>query len=150
MTHETFREMLPLYVVGALDGDELHNFERYVAENRERCVRELTEYQAVADQIALAAPVAKPSPGLYDRIAATVDTGKHHAPAPAAVAVAAPARRTAPAGSRLGWLIVRLIPWAAAAVLADLPGTGKTSQDEAQAAGPKVVEDAGLVTIKLH
>jgi anti-sigma-K factor RskA len=118
MTHETFREMLPLYVVGALDGDELHNFERYVAENRERCVRELTEYQAVADQIALAAPVAKPSPGLYDRIAATVDTGKHHAPAPAAVAVAAPARRTAPAGSRLGWLIVRLIPWAAAAVLA--------------------------------
>ncbi len=39
---------------------------------------------------------------------------------------------------------------AAVAALADLPGTGKTSQDEAQAAGPKVVNDGGLVTIKLH
>jgi hypothetical protein len=110
--------MLPLYVVGALDGDELHNFERYVAENRERCVRELAEYQAVADQIALAAPVAKPSPDLYDQIAAAVDAGKGRAPALAVVPVAAPARRPAPAGYPLGGLIVRLVPWAAAAVLA--------------------------------
>jgi NifU-like protein involved in Fe-S cluster formation len=39
---------------------------------------------------------------------------------------------------------------AAATALAEQPGTGKTSQDEAQAAGPKVVDDGGLVTIKLH
>ena len=37
---------------------------------------------------------------------------------------------------------------AAAAAAADLPGTGKTSQDEA--AGPKLMEEAGKVTIKLH
>jgi anti-sigma-K factor RskA len=114
MTHEAFREMLPLYVVGALDGDELHNFERYIAENRERCIAELAEYQAVADQIAMAAPSAKPSPNLYDRIAAAVDAGKRLAPAPAA----APVRRPARAGFPLGALIVRLVPWAAAAVLA--------------------------------
>ena len=39
---------------------------------------------------------------------------------------------------------------AAAASLAELPGTGKTSQDEAQNAGPKVAEAGGVVTIKLH
>ena len=39
---------------------------------------------------------------------------------------------------------------ASAAALADLPGTGKTSQDMAQEAGPKVAGDGGLVTIKLH
>ncbi len=37
---------------------------------------------------------------------------------------------------------------AAAAALASQDGTGQTSQDEA--AGPKVVESGGMVTIKLH
>jgi NifU-like protein involved in Fe-S cluster formation len=37
---------------------------------------------------------------------------------------------------------------AAAARAATLPGNGKTSQDEN--AGPKIMEDAGMVTIKLH
>ncbi len=118
MTHETFREMLPLYVVGALDGDELHNFEQYIAENRERCTSELAEYQAVADQIALAAPSAKPSPNVYDRIAAAIDGGKRPQPASAATPQAAPAVRTKQPGFNLGALIVRLVPWAAAAALA--------------------------------
>jgi NifU-like protein involved in Fe-S cluster formation len=39
---------------------------------------------------------------------------------------------------------------AAATALAEQPGIGKTSQDEAQDAGPRVVNDDGLVTIKLH
>ena len=37
---------------------------------------------------------------------------------------------------------------AAAAALANQPGNGKTSQDEN--AGPKVVQDSGVLTIKLH
>jgi len=118
MTHEAFREMLPLYVVGALDGDELHNFEQYIAENRERCIPELAEYQAVADQIALAAPSAKPSPNVYDRIAAAIDEGKRPRLASAAAPEAAPAPRTKQPGFHLGALIVRLVPWAAAAALA--------------------------------
>ncbi len=39
---------------------------------------------------------------------------------------------------------------AAVAALADLPGTGKTSQDQIEQAAPKVVDNGGLVTIKLH
>ncbi len=118
MTHETFREMLPLYVVGALDGDELHNFEQYIAENRERCISELAEYQAVADQIALAAPSARPSPNVYDRIAALIDDGQRPATAPAGAPVAVAAPRAKQPGFNLGGLIVRLVPWAAAAALA--------------------------------
>jgi anti-sigma-K factor RskA len=118
MTHETFREMLPLYVVGALDGDELHNFEQYIAENRERCISELAEYQAVADQIALAAPSARPSPNVYDRIAAAIDEGKRPATAPAGAPVAVAAPRAKQPGFNLGGLIVRLVPWAAAGALA--------------------------------
>jgi NifU-like protein involved in Fe-S cluster formation len=39
----------------------------------------------------------------------------------------------------------------ATAALGTLPGNGKTSQDEAQDAGPRVVgDDAGKLTIKLH
>ncbi len=37
-----------------------------------------------------------------------------------------------------------------AAALAEQPGTGKTSQDQAQEAGPKVVTDGGVVTINLR
>jgi len=118
MTHEAFREMLPLYVVGALDGDELHNFEQYIAENRERCISELAEYQAVADQIALAAPSARPSPNVYDRIAAAIDEGKRPATAPAGAPVAVAAPRAKQPGFNLGGLIVRLVPWAAAGALA--------------------------------
>ncbi|MGD1019174.1 MAG: anti-sigma factor [Verrucomicrobiia bacterium] len=118
MTHEIFREMLPLYVVGALDGDELNGFERYVAENRERCIAELAEYQAVADQIALTAPSARPSPNAYDRIAAAIDEGKRPQPAAASAPMAAPAPRAKPSGVQLGAMFVRLVPWAAAAALA--------------------------------
>jgi anti-sigma-K factor RskA len=119
MTHEAFREMLPLYVIGALDGDELHNFERYIAENRERCIAELAEYQAVADQIALAAPSAAPSPNVLDRIAAKIDEGKRPQPASAAaIPVVVPAARAKQPSFSVGALIVRIVPWAAAAVLA--------------------------------
>jgi anti-sigma-K factor RskA len=146
MTHEAFREMLPLYVVGALDGDELHNFERYMTENRERCISELAEYQAIADQIALSAPSAKPSPNVYDRIAAAIDDVKRPVTAPAVATVAAPVQRTKPPGFQLGALIVRLVPWAAAAALAvvlmNLNGQLQTVTRQLQA---KTDEYDGLV-----
>jgi len=124
MTHEGFREMLPLYVVGALDGDELYNFERYVAENRERCHGEIAEYQAVADQIALVAPSAEPGPVVYERIMAAIGEGKRLGQAPAATAAVAPAPVRAPVverrereGTGFATLVFRFIPWTAAAVL---------------------------------
>ncbi len=123
MTHETFREMLSLYVIGTLDGDELYNFERYAAENRDRCNAEIAEYQAIADQIALAAPSARPSPDLYERIAAAIEgrgrpvEAPARAPAPvsARTAVAERPERERPG---LGALVFRFIPWAATTVFA--------------------------------
>lgn len=78
----------------------------------------MAEYQAVTDQIALAAPSAKPSPNVYDRIAAAIDEGRRPQPASAAAPQAAPAPRTKQPVFNLGALIVRLVPWAAAAALA--------------------------------
>src|ERR1035441_5137146 len=147
MTHETFSEMLPLYVIGALDGDELYHFEGYIAENRELCRVEIAEYQAIADQMALAPPFAQPSPAGYGRILTAIEEKKYpvEAPAPAPavsptrvpvrVPVAAPAFTRAPVaapapvsvpvaerrergGFNLGRLILRSIPRAAASVLA--------------------------------
>jgi anti-sigma-K factor RskA len=122
MTHEAFRQMLPLYVVGALDGDELYNFERYVAENRERCNAEIAEYQVVADQIALVAPPAEPSPAVYQRIAGAIEERKRPGEAPVATSAALPARAPAAArrereGSGFGALVLRFIPWTAVVVL---------------------------------
>jgi anti-sigma-K factor RskA len=118
--------MLPLYVVGALDGDELYNFERYVAENRERCNVEIAEYQAVADQIALVAPAAEPSSSVYEGITAAIGEGKRagEAPAPAMAPATAPvpagpsvAGRGEREGSSFGTLVLRFIPWTATVVL---------------------------------
>jgi anti-sigma-K factor RskA len=116
MTHETFREMLPLYVIGALDGDELYNFEKYVAENRERCHAELAEFQAIADQIALSVPTAQPTPVVYDRIAAAIEEGTRPAgaTAPARPVSAAPRERQ---GLNPVAVLFRYVPWAAIAVL---------------------------------
>lgn len=91
MTHETFREMLPLYIVGALDGDELYHFERYVAENRELCRNEIAEYQAIADQLALAPAFGEPAPSVYNRILAAIEEKKPPVAAPTAVPTSAPA-----------------------------------------------------------
>lgn len=127
MTHETFREMLPLYVIGALDGDELYKFERHVAENRELCNMEIAEYQAIADQIALAAEPAQPSPAVYGRIAAAVEEVKRPVAAAKPTPAVAPvpvrptvSKRPEPEGSNPVALIFRFMPWAAAAVLAIL------------------------------
>jgi anti-sigma-K factor RskA len=101
MTHETFRELLPLYVVGALDGDELREFERYVEANRERCAPEIAEFQAVADQLALAIPPVAPPASVWRQIRADVQP--------------APIQRE-PLG--LAALLMRWAPWSATAALA--------------------------------
>ena len=108
MTHEQFRELLPLYVVGALDGEELLEFERYVAGGRERCAPEVAEFQVIADQLVYAAPAAQPSPGVFGRVLAGISEA---APAGAPV----PVRQQPFAWGALffGW-----IPWTATAVVA--------------------------------
>lgn len=110
MTHEIFRDLLPLYVVGALEGNELHEMERYIAENRARCESELAEYQEIANQIAVAAPPAQPSRAAFHRMMATIEENEARLPKPAA---AKPRRER----FDLSALIFRWVPWTAVAVL---------------------------------
>lgn len=114
MTHDQFQEQLPLYVIGALDGDELHEFERYAAESRAFCEPEIAQFQAVADQIALSAPPASPSRAVFHRTMALIEddervAGRSHA---------AERREKGPAG--FGALLFRWVPWLATAVMAAL------------------------------
>lgn len=112
MTHETFRELAPLYVIGALDGVERAEFERYLAANRPLCQAELAEYQAVADQLALAAPSAQPSPEVFRRVMAAVE-----GPAKPASARAPDTRREPRKGFGFESLLLGWVPWTATAAM---------------------------------
>ncbi len=112
MTHESFRELAPLYVIGALDGAELIEFERYVATNRPQCEVELKEFQAVADQLAMSVPQAQPSSGVLRRILAVVE--KSEKPEPTRTPVAERSQRD---GFNWRSLVFGWAPWAAVAVM---------------------------------
>jgi anti-sigma-K factor RskA len=111
MTHETFRELVPLYVVGALDGAELSDFERYVAQHRAACEPEIDEFQAVADDLAYAAPPAAPSRAVLHRVMAGIEDEKR------GVRVAPAQAPVMPETVRFSALVFRWIPWTAIAVL---------------------------------
>lgn len=110
MTHDIFRDLLPLYVVGALDGEELYEIERYIAENRTQCEPEIAEFQDVADQIAVAAPPVQPSRAVLHRVMAEIE--EDAAPRPRPVVVEAARDRFDFAA-----LLFRWVPWTAIAVL---------------------------------
>ncbi|MEM6701484.1 MAG: anti-sigma factor [Acidobacteriota bacterium] len=56
---QTFSDLLPAYAAGALDADELAEFERLLAEGGEQRARELAEWNAVSEQLAQdAEPIA--------------------------------------------------------------------------------------------
>ncbi len=111
MTHENFRELLPLYVVGALDGDELRMFERHVAEHRAQCEAELAEWQAVADQLAHAPRLVEPGRAVFHRVMAEIE--EEEAPRPKPMVTTTPPRERV----SLTAVLFRWVPWAAAAVL---------------------------------
>jgi anti-sigma-K factor RskA len=111
MTHDQFRELLPLYVVGVLDGDDLHEFERYTAEHSETCSREITEFRAVADQIALAATPIKPSTEVFKGVTAAIDDHSRMTKRLNA------SERRARKEFSVGMIVFRWIPWAATLIL---------------------------------
>ncbi len=126
MTHEQFREMLPLYVIGALDGAELAEMEQYVATHRSQCEAELAEFQGVADQLALAAPVAEPSRSAWERIDGEIEAERP----PVRPSVRQLPR---PASDRFDWSLVFLgwVPWMATAVVCVLLVGATLSRREA-------------------
>ena len=109
MKHETFRELLPLYALGTLDGEELREFERYVAANRDRCGAEIAEFETTASLLALAAPAAQPSPDVLGRVMQAIEGEKRQPVRPS----------SPPAEERTDWgtLLFRWFPWAATVVL---------------------------------
>lgn len=68
LPHETHvLDLLPAYAIGSLDADELHRVEEHLL-GCWICRDESRAFQAVADELSLAAPIAVPSPDLRDRL----------------------------------------------------------------------------------
>lgn len=62
MNHETITECLPIYALGALDGEELRELEAHLAQGCARCEQQLRDFDRVSDELALTIePVAAPS-----------------------------------------------------------------------------------------
>jgi len=101
MTHEAFEDLIAVYAVGALDGEDLVRLRAHLAAGCARCEAALREAE---DDLARAVPPLSPPPHVKDALLARVGP------------VAAPARR------RPAW-----VPWAlatAAAVVAGAAFTG--------------------------
>ena len=60
-------DLLPAYAIGSLDADELERVEEHLL-SCWICRDESRAFQAVADELSLAVPVAAPSPDLRDRL----------------------------------------------------------------------------------
>ena len=76
MSHTTIDEeqagRAALYALGALEGDEAREFEEHLLAGCEACAAELREFEAVSDDLALAAPEAEPPAGVRARLLALV------------------------------------------------------------------------------
>ncbi|HSE25384.1 MAG TPA: anti-sigma factor [Pyrinomonadaceae bacterium] len=67
MVHEEFKEMIPTYVLSALDGEENRALSDHLSQCAE-CQRELENWQATAATLSLGAQPLEPSPAVHDRI----------------------------------------------------------------------------------
>jgi len=65
-------ELILLYVLGALEGEELEEAERLIASNTEETRRMLADYESVASLLPYAARPAVPSPDLKKKLLADV------------------------------------------------------------------------------
>lgn len=68
-------DLLPAYAIGSLDADELHRVEEHLL-SCWVCRNESNAFQAVADELSFAAPVAEPSPDLRNRLIQRVHSAR--------------------------------------------------------------------------
>jgi anti-sigma-K factor RskA len=68
MSHETFETLAAGYAVGALDGEDLVQFEAHLAEGCARCETDLREWRETLARTAVAEPRAIPPPGVKDAL----------------------------------------------------------------------------------
>jgi anti-sigma-K factor RskA len=116
--HESFEELAAVYAVGALDGDELVQFEAHLAEGCARCVRALQEVEHALTRVALDGPPAIPPPEVKAGLLRRIDADR--------------VRVTRRAPTRASWVPWAVASAAAAVVVAMLTGGLVASRYEAQ------------------
>lgn len=110
MTQDEVKELIPLYAVGALDGEERRALEEYLRSAPPDEQRELAEWREIAASLPLALPEQAPPPALRARLLENISTPE---PSTARVLPFAPPQKSAPRARQ--WL-----PLAAAIALACL------------------------------
>jgi anti-sigma-K factor RskA len=108
MSHEKLSELCSIYALGALDGEELREFETHLKTGCPICGQQIQEFSEMVASIPEALPNVRPSPDLKDRLMARLDQETSRRGAidfkPAATNLPATSSR------RRGWL-----PWVCAA-----------------------------------
>jgi anti-sigma-K factor RskA len=116
--HESFEELAAVYAVGALDGDELVQFEAHLAEGCERCARALRDAEHTLTRLTLDGPPAIPPPEVKTALLQRIDADRVRVP------------RRAP--TRASWVPWAVATAAAAVVTAMLTGGLVASRYEAR------------------
>lgn len=121
MTQEQFAEWAALYAVGALDGEDLARFEKYLAAGDPSCNDSLYEFTAVMARLPHALPDVPLRSQVRDRLMARIaaDTA-HPSKTPRALRPSTPKSawgKRRPSETRL-----RFAPWAGGLVAATLTG----------------------------
>ncbi len=107
MSHEKLTELCPIYALGALDGEELREFEAHLKSGCLACQKQLQEYASLVASIPEALPNVASSSDLKQRLLARLD----HEPAQSEVVeFRVPKPPSAAKQRKVGWL-----PWACAA-----------------------------------
>ncbi len=77
MSHDEFKDLVPLYALGALDGEDLARFRDHVA-GCDDCRARLREHERAAVELAASLPPIRPSPGLRARVLAAAAGPSRH------------------------------------------------------------------------
>jgi anti-sigma-K factor RskA len=111
MSHSEYEELATGFVLGALEPDDEHVFQRHLG-GCQICEANVRELEAVVGELAYAVPPAEPPDTLWAGIRREIGPeAVRRVPAPAAGRAAAPA----PARTRRGGRVQRLLPRLAAA-----------------------------------
>jgi anti-sigma-K factor RskA len=106
MSHEKLSELCSIYALGALDGEELREFEAHLETGCPLCGQQIQEYSQTVAAIPEALANVKPSADLKDRLMARLD---QEGPNRGAVGFKPVVKPSSGSGRRRGWL-----PWACA------------------------------------
>lgn len=109
MSHEKLSELCPIYALGALDGEELREFEAHLKSGCSVCEQQVREYAELTASIPQALPNVAPSHDLKTRLLARLDQDFPRREV-AKFKPAAPSRLAEKPAARSAWL-----PWACAA-----------------------------------